>query len=639
MAPELRACCAAVLLAGCGAQSPPRAPAPGDPPPHAREDTVSASEPRPSLPPVPRVSGALRLDVVYPAEGAALTTRGSNFIFGSTGTGAATLRINGHAVEVAPNGAFLGFLPVPPDGVYHLDAVAGDQRATLTRRVELPRPPFPPVAIDTASITPRGAMTLRPGERIAVRFRGAPGGSARLLLPDGTSVPLVERTAVERSAGFAQDRDPARGVTEYAGEFEARVPLRGRGDPPVLGSGSAGAAPARIEVTAGGRVATEVLPLTLALLEEPRTAVVASTRPDGQLLAAAVPGGGAPTAWPFPNGTRVRVTGERAGALRMQLTPELSLWGDAGSLRLEPAGTVPPEGSVGAVRVVPAGGWIDVRLATSDRLPFRVTAEGSDLVVEVFGAASRTNWLYYGTEDPMVRRVSWEQPSDDVYRLRVELAGPAWGWRTWWDESGALMLRVRRTPRIDPGRPLQGIHVAVDAGHPPLGATGPTRLAEADANLAIARRLAGQLRAAGAQVTETRPDAGPVALGLRAVLAERAGAHLFVSVHNNAFPDGVDPFANNGTTVFYNAPQSLGLARATQRELLRELGLRDLGIALSDLAVLRPTWMPGVLSETMFMMIPEQEAALRDPAVQERIASAHLRAIESFLREWAPRAP
>jgi N-acetylmuramoyl-L-alanine amidase len=38
-----------------------------------------------------------------------------------------------------------------------------------------------------------------------------------------------------------------------------------------------------------------------------------------------------------------------------------------------------------------------------------------------------------------------------------------------------------------------------------------------------------------------------------------------------------------------------------------------------------------VLSETMFMMIPEQEAALRDPRVQARIAQAHLRALELFL--------
>jgi N-acetylmuramoyl-L-alanine amidase len=39
-----------------------------------------------------------------------------------------------------------------------------------------------------------------------------------------------------------------------------------------------------------------------------------------------------------------------------------------------------------------------------------------------------------------------------------------------------------------------------------------------------------------------------------------------------------------------------------------------------------------VLTETMFLMIPEQEAALRDPRVHQRIAEAHLRGLVAFLR-------
>jgi N-acetylmuramoyl-L-alanine amidase len=34
-------------------------------------------------------------------------------------------------------------------------------------------------------------------------------------------------------------------------------------------------------------------------------------------------------------------------------------------------------------------------------------------------------------------------------------------------------------------------------------------------------------------------------------------------------------------------------------------------------------------------MVPQQEAALRDPAVQQRIAAAHLRGLEAFLRARA----
>jgi len=194
------------------------------------------------------------------------------------------------------------------------------------------------------------------------------------------------------------------------------------------------------------------------------------------------------------------------------------------------------------------------------------------------------------------------------------------------------VVTVRRPPDIDPLNPLAGLLIAVDAGHPPGGGTGPTGLTEADANLPVARALESMLTSAGARVLMLRTDAFPVDLGSRPRLATQMNADLLVSLHNNAFPDGVNPFQNNGTSVYYYQPHSLDLAKAVQSELLAELRLRDIGIGRADLALARPTWMPSVLSETMFMMIPQQEAALRDPDVQRRIAAAHLRAIEKFLR-------
>jgi N-acetylmuramoyl-L-alanine amidase len=355
------------------------------------------------------------------------------------------------------------------------------------------------------------------------------------------------------------------------------------------------------------------------------------------VIGTAVPGSGTPYDWFFPNGTRLEVTGARGDQYRVRLSSDLSLWVDTAEVRLLPAGTPPPRGSVGTVRAIHHPDWIDLRLATSERLPFDVRAEESAVEITVYGARTRTNWLQYGATDSLIRRMEWSQPTADVYRVRVELAEPLWGWLPYWDEQGNLVVRLRRPPRVDPDDPLRGLYVAVDAGHPPGGAIGPTRLTEAEANLAIAKRLAALLRARGARVLETRPDTAAVALGARPQMATDSSVQLLVSVHNNAFPDGVNPWENSGTSAFYNQPQSLGLARALQRELLRELGLRDLGIARADLALVRPTWMPSTLTETMLLMIPEQEAALRNPEVQERIARAHLRGIEAYLRSRAIR--
>jgi N-acetylmuramoyl-L-alanine amidase len=399
----------------------------------------------------------------------------------------------------------------------------------------------------------------------------------------------------------------------------------------------AGAGRATIELARGRDTLRMPLAASIGVLPpgETRVAIAAGDRPDSTVIAQALPGTGTPYQWFFPVGTVFTVTGEREGFYRVRLTDEQEVWIDQKSIRLLPPGALPPAGTVGTVRVVPQADWVDLRLSTSGRLPHRVSVDGNTLTVEVYGARTRTNWAHYGPEDPFVRRLSWEQARTDVFAARLEVAEPVWGWKSFYDAGGTLVVRIRRSPRIDRDRPLAGRFIAVDAGHPPGGAIGPTRLTEADANLAVAKRLVRMLQQAGARVLETRPDTAAVALNIRTVLAERANVELLVSIHNNAFPDGVNPFTNAGTAAFYNAPQSMELARGLQHELLGELGLRDLGIARADLALVRDTWFPSSLTETMFLMVPQQEAALRDPAVQERIARAHLRAIEAFLRSRA----
>lgn len=608
----------------------------------------------PRLPPVPPRDGALAIDVVYPGEDATVTTRGRTFIFGNVGTGNASLRINGEPVEVAANGAFLGFLPVPADGVYQLSATAGGQSATATHRV---RPPAAAgggaagsaaLGVVPGSLMPRGAFTLEEGEGLEVRFRGTPGATARLVLPDGTAVPLAERPAAERSSGFMLETEtPTEGISEYVGTLPARSAFSAADtaiDLPALIQAAprpvSGAPGARIELARGTETVRVPLGLSLGVLPAgtSRTGIAATQRMDGMLIGTKLPGSGNPYHWFFPNGTRLEITGERGSEYRVRLTPELSVWVDREQVQLEPAGAPPPRGTVSTVRATAERDWVDVRLTTSQRFPYRVDGDERSLTITVYGASAQTNWLQYGATDPLIERMMWEAAGDSEYRLHIDLAQPLWGYLPFYDPAGNLTLRIRRPPAIDPRNPLRNLYIGVDAGHPPGGAIGPTRYTEAEANLAIAQRLIPMLREAGARVLVTRPDTAAVGLGNRPQMATDSSVHLLVSVHNNAFPDGVNPFESNGTSVFYNAPQSLDLARAFQAELLRELGLRDLGVARADLALVRPTWFPSSLTESMFLMIPQQEAALQDPRVQERIARAHLRAIEAFLRRRAAAA-
>jgi N-acetylmuramoyl-L-alanine amidase len=395
---------------------------------------------------------------------------------------------------------------------------------------------------------------------------------------------------------------------------------------------------AHFELTSGAETVRTPLPLNLVPLEPALARVAVATPPadapsDWTTRGRNAPGG--PFHFFWPPGTRMTITGERNGMYRVRLAADRVAWVPAAEVRLLPEGTPPPRGAIDGARMSPQPGYIDLRVPLPERVPFHVVEQERTLSISVFGATSRINFFQYGGLDPLIGRAEWLQPSADEFRVDIHLTEPVWGYEAFFDGGAALVLRVRRPPRIDADRPLAGLLVALDAGHPPGGAIGPTGLTEAEANLRIALKLQPMLEAAGARVLMTRTDDSPVDLNLRPRMARDSNAHVLISVHNNAFPDGVNPFENNGTSVYYFHPHSADMARLFQGELLRELGLRDLGIGRADLALVRGSWMPGVLTETSFLMMPQQEAALRDPSVQERIARAHLRALETFLRSRA----
>ena len=108
-----------------------------------------------------------------------------------------------------------------------------------------------------------------------------------------------------------------------------------------------------------------------------------------------------------------------------------------------------------------------------------------------------------------------------------------------------------------------------------------------------------------------------------------------MSIHLNALPDGVNPFTAHGTGTYYFHPHSEPLARTVQRGMVRHMGLRNLGVYYDNLALVRPTWMPSVLCEGAFLMIPEQEAALRTSEFQERYARGVADGLEEYFRRLA----
>jgi N-acetylmuramoyl-L-alanine amidase len=483
------------------------------------------------------------------------------------------------------------------------------------------------------------------GEQVQVSVRGTPGSTATLVLPDGRRIPLVEQAVIDRQTGFMVDRAVAQtGVAEYVGSFaltstilgtdtvaprlalqEGYIEARRRGE----------GARAYVELTRGTQTVRAPLPATIGVLEAtaPRAGIAATARPDSTVIARKLPGPNNPYQWFFPNGTRFEVDGESGDFYRLRLAPDFHVWVESRDVRLLPAGTPAPRGEVSTINVDPREDEARVTISTTTRLPYHVEPHANGVAITFFGATSRTGFASFGRTHPFVERMGWQQLDDHRYRIEIDTAEPIWGFLHGWNAAGNLEVRLRRPPIVDPAAPFRGLTIAVDAGHPPGGAIGPTRLTEADANLMVTRHLVPMLQQAGARVVDIRPDTTTVPLINRPIMAIDNDSHLFVSVHFNAFPDGVNPFQNHGTLMLYYWDHSLPFARHLQREVLQELGLPDRGVRFQDLAIARASWMPSVLTESMYMMFPEQEAALRDPAVQRRIAAAHFRAMEAFLRE------
>lgn len=649
MPPVRFAFLALLAAAACTAAPPASTPAP----------TAAAPVPgraRPDAPapiPVPRVEGPIGLRVTYPPAGAAIDARDSSFLLGTTGTGDARLWINGTPVPVAANGAWLAWVPLPRDSVMRFDVVARTAADSQHLAYELTRtrwqPPGRALWVDPASFVPRGRNWVQADEPLRLQVRATPGALARLRLPDGRRLPLVEEPGGDEvpNAFRAFDRDPANllpvgGTSRYV--LTLRNLALGSDPGPPLGNGNGSAKDAAadapvLELIRGTDTLLTRWPLQVAILDSVTRVVSLDDDParkggtDGITIGRAAPG--ATYHWFFGAGTRAVLDRRQENDVRVRLSRDRAAWVPASDVQPLPPGTWPPLARARSITVSAAPDRAIVRIPLGERIPVRVLEEERTLHIELHATLADIDWTRYAPGDTLVHRIDWSQRAADETVVSVHLGSPLWGYRVRW-EGTDLLLEVRRPPVVDRRHPLRGRHILVDPGHPPAGATGPTGLREAEANLAVAKELARLLEHEGARAELMRDADAPLDLGPRVQRADRSGAELLVSIHNNALPDGVNPFTNNGTSVFYNHVPSLPLARAVQAALVEELGLRDLGVARGDLAMVRPTWLPAILTEGFFMIVPEQEAALRTAEGQGRYARGVVEGIRRFLAARAP---
>lgn len=176
--------------------------------------------------------------------------------------------------------------------------------------------------------------------------------------------------------------------------------------------------------------------------------------------------------------------------------------------------------------------------------------------------------------------------------------------------------------------PISGRVIMIDAGHGGWdpGKVGNENTLEKDINLQIAQKLQMYLEQAGSIVILSRLD--DTALGekkgsdmhSRADIANTSNADIFVSIHQNSYPNE----SVRGAQVFYyeNSEKSRLLAESIQNELVRFVDPNNKrGVeSNSNYYVLKRTTIPAVIVESGFLSNNAERLQLMDENYQERIA-------------------
>jgi N-acetylmuramoyl-L-alanine amidase len=580
--------------------------------PKPRADTSREDTPVAAAPPLYPTRSTEPIVFIWPPENMPLAAE-SEFIFGSVQPATAHFTINGTTVPVHRDGGFLAYLPISAGTfTFHAElALSSTTTAAADRHIVVPPPAAPlpgKLGIDSTTLSPRSDLELRGGDLLTVRMKGTPGKNARFRVGKDDWQAM---RAVNPALGTYEGTK----LIAFGADFEAN---------PVeyeLGHGWSS-----VKAKSAGRVSASAKPFPVATVRA-STAGYASvkTGPSNGFLM-----------FPLP-GTRLPVTGRDGASLRVRLSDALSGWIEAKDVDVSTAASA-PRAVTGNIGVAKAERGAIVRIGLSERAAFDVElSAGLDaLTVRLYNTTGHTNWMINDAPD-FVQEVRWRQEATDVVAVTILLkpSETLWGW---WPsyEGGSLRLELRRAPAISAYKPLAGIRIMLDPGHMPSasGATGPLGTREMDANYAIAEAAKARLERSGAVVLMTRADSlSEVSLVDRPRQAVERGADLFVSLHNNALPDGENPFGKpRGFTIFYYHPQSLELGRAVHEAYRTRIKLSDEGLRWGNLLVARQSAMPAILVENAYMIFPDQESMLNDAAFRDQLAKALVEGIEKFLR-------
>lgn len=573
---------------------------------------------------------SLFLRVVIPEEDTTRIEAGRHRIAASTIPSARAF-INGTEVRVYPSGAFVGLIDVPIDtSSLRLLVVSseGDSLArnySFIRRRPITTSPRDPVTIETDLMLPHEDQWLGHNDVVEVRFKGSPGYQATFEIEDvAWDLPMMELPTAETRGieGIYVGRYVIREDDE-ATDAKIRFKLR-----KSFWTSEKAYAPATVTITPG---------------QLPRVVEIKGRRPFLNVGLGRDRLGGAKLGYVEP-GARLAVTGKVGRQYRVQLSDSMEGWLPQEYAMLLPLETPLPKSLTGSISITGGADADYVTISLNERLPYTSDqlVDPAAIAVDIYGATSNTNWITHETSAKGIKSVSWDQVETDHYRLTIALSTTQnWGYDIRYVGS-SIQVKVRRPPVIvNPDSALQGIVVAVDAGHggDNRGALGSTGVLEKDITLAIAQHLDSALSARGATVFMTRTNGDGSSMTERSESILGSNARVLVSIHCNSIGYASDPERVSGTGTFYRYVGFQPLASIMMDKMI-DLGLRQFGVVGSFNFTLNGlTQLPNVLLETIFLSNPDEEMLLIDDDFRRALAHKAAEGVEEFVRIYGLREP
>jgi len=564
--------------------------------------------------------------IVYPRQGSKIANVKKSFVFGSVKPETSTVLINGSTVNVYPTGSYCAVIPFFP-GEFKIRGVAkkGDHQAEVERAVFVSSPimvlPASPLTVSTESIEPQVNLKLYREEPLRLRLQGSPGAKVEFRLK-----PLGKKKSKDDS--WKKMEETAHSVPGF---YEALISL------PQDSKLDEFKVEYRLE-DKKGKIKKVEAPGKVTVLEKGTFSWMEVSSEEAILRTGASRKGDLMGYELFlPKGVKLKTTKAIGKEIKAELSPTSAYWTHEDLLK----NTAPANSPfvLDSVKVKDGEGFVSLEFFLNEKVPYKVSLSRDlkNFSLEFFYTISNLDRIRYEAKAFLkLEQVRWSQTQEETLKIECPLKEKVWGYDLNY-EGNKLILKIFFAPPINKKFPLKEMNIVLDPGHSLKvadGAIGPQGIVEGEFTIKMAQVLKQILEKEGANVFLTRGLEESPSLTERVTSAYRKDADLLISLHANALADGSNPFERRGFSLFYFQPQSFEFAKSVHAAFQKMVPLPDDGFYYGNLAVLRATRMPGILVESGYLILPEEEALLLDVRFQTLLAEAIKTGILQFLKTW-----